>query len=124
MKKIPQGWQCPVCKKIHSPMVVECNCDIVFPEPNIYKARTIFITPTIDEVTVYCKERANNVDPEKWVDFYQAKNWMIGRNKMKDWKAAVRTWERQDNNYGRQQIPVQKKIATNLLTSRLNYDSK
>ena len=38
--------------------------------------------------------RHNNVDPEKFVDFYAAKGWMIGKNKMKDWKAAVRTWEK------------------------------
>lgn len=38
--------------------------------------------------------RHNNVDPEKFIDFYSAKGWMIGKNKMKDWKAAVRTWEK------------------------------
>ena len=53
-----------------------------------------FTPPTIDEITTYCKERNNDVDPERFHDFYQSKNWMIGKNKMKDWKAAVRTWER------------------------------
>ena len=50
--------------------------------------------PTLDEVKAYCQERKNRVDPEQWFDFYTAKNWYIGKNKMKDWKAAVRTWER------------------------------
>jgi len=50
--------------------------------------------PTLDEVKAYCQERKNQVDPEQWFDFYTAKNWYIGKNKMKDWKAAVRTWER------------------------------
>lgn len=56
-----------------------------------------FIPPTLDEVKAYCEERHNNVDAEQWLDFYSAKNFMIGKNKMKDWKAAVRTWERNDN---------------------------
>lgn len=51
------------------------------------------IPPTLEEVTAYCKERSKGVDPNKWYDFYQSKGWMIGKNKMKDWKAAVRTWE-------------------------------
>lgn len=56
-----------------------------------------FTPPTLDEVKAYCEERHNNVDAEQWLDFYSAKNFMIGKNKMKDWKAAVRTWERNDN---------------------------
>jgi predicted phage replisome organizer len=53
-----------------------------------------FTPPTVDEVRDYCYERMNNVDPEAFVDFYSSKGWMVGKNKMKDWKAAVRTWER------------------------------
>ena len=55
--------------------------------------RTIFRPPTVDEVAAYCAERGNNVDAHAWWDFYQSKGWMVGKNKMKDWKAAVRTWE-------------------------------
>lgn len=57
------------------------------------KSRT-FTPPSLDEVIAYCKERNNNVDPKRWHDFYQSKGWMVGKNKMKDWKAAVRTWEK------------------------------
>ena len=53
-----------------------------------------FIPPTVDMVRDYCFERNNSVDPEEFVDFYTSKGWLIGKNKMKDWKAAVRTWER------------------------------
>ena len=53
-----------------------------------------FTPPNIQDVRAYCEERGNKVDPENFWDFYQAKNWMIGKNKMKDWKAAIRTWER------------------------------
>lgn len=52
------------------------------------------IPPTVDEVRAYCIERGNNVDPERFVDYYTSKGWLIGKNKMKDWKAAVRTWEK------------------------------
>ena len=57
--------------------------------------RTRFIPPTAEEVRIYCNERKNNVDPEQFVDFYESKGWYVGKNKMKSWKAAVRTWERE-----------------------------
>lgn len=55
-----------------------------------------FIPPTYDEVRAYCDERCNKVDPQRFIDFYQSKNWYVGKNKMKDWKACVRTWESRD----------------------------
>jgi hypothetical protein len=55
-----------------------------------------FKKPTIEEVREYCQERKNSVDVSKWYDFYESKGWMIGKNHMKDWKAAIRTWERSD----------------------------
>lgn len=54
---------------------------------------TRFNPPAVEEVAAYCAERRNNVDAQAWWDFYQSKGWMVGKNKMKDWKAAVRTWE-------------------------------
>lgn len=56
-----------------------------------------FIRPKIEEVAAYCEERGNAVDPEKWHDHYSANGWMVGRNRMSNWQAAVRTWERGDN---------------------------
>lgn len=53
-----------------------------------------FTTPTMEDVEKYCGERSNTVDAQRFVDFYTAKGWMLGKNKMKDWKAAVRTWEK------------------------------
>lgn len=53
-----------------------------------------FTPPDLDMVRDYCIERNNSVDPQAFIDFYSSKGWMIGKNKMKDWKAAVRTWER------------------------------
>lgn len=53
-----------------------------------------FQKPTVEEVRAYCVERENNIDPENWFDFYESKGWRVGNQAMKDWKAAVRTWER------------------------------
>lgn len=53
-----------------------------------------FIPPDVPEVKAYCMERGNDVDPERFVNFYESKGWMVGKNKMKDWRAAVRNWER------------------------------
>jgi len=58
--------------------------------------RKNFSPPSLEDLTIYCRERQNNIKPETFIDFYTAKNWMIGKNKMKDWKAAVRTWEQRD----------------------------
>jgi hypothetical protein len=55
-----------------------------------------FIPPSVDEVRTYCVDRQNEIDAENFVNFYTAKGWMIGRNKMQDWKAAVRTWEKKE----------------------------
>ena len=53
-----------------------------------------FIQPTLEEVSNYCYERGNRVDPENWIDHYTSNGWKVGKNPMKDWKAAVRTWEK------------------------------
>lgn len=55
-----------------------------------------FIKPTAEEVRAYCAERGNRVDAQAFVDFYAAKGWKVGNAPMKDWKAAVRTWEKRD----------------------------
>ena len=55
-----------------------------------------FTPPTPDEIKAYCKERNNKVDPDRFHDFYSSKGWMVGKNKMKDWRAAVRNWEREE----------------------------
>lgn len=60
--------------------------------------RTNGIPPTLEEVKAYCTERKNKIDPRAFIDFYESKGWYIGYNKMKDWKAAVRTWESRHQN--------------------------
>lgn len=55
-----------------------------------------FCKPTLEEVTSYCTERNNSIDPQAWIDYYTSNGWKVGQNKMSDWKAAVRTWEQRD----------------------------
>lgn len=64
--------------------------------PTGLKKKQAFSPPSLTEVKNYCSERGNGIDPQGFIDFYEAKGWMIGKNKMKDWKAAVRTWERKE----------------------------
>jgi hypothetical protein len=59
-----------------------------------------FVKPSLDEVSAYCRERNNSVDPQRFRDYYEANGWRVGRNPMRDWKAAVRTWERNGNGNG------------------------
>lgn len=63
-----------------------------------------FVPPSVDEVKAYCTERKNRVDPNAFIDFYQSKNWMVGKNKMSDWKAAVRNWERGEAGKDRRSV--------------------
>lgn len=55
-----------------------------------------FVPPSLEEVTAYCRERGNKVNPQTFIDFYSSKGWKVGNQPMKDWKACVRTWEQRD----------------------------
>ena len=62
-----------------------------------------FKKPTVDEISIYCKQRNNTIDAETFFDFYESKNWKIGKSAMKCWKSCVRTWEKRqtkNNNTG------------------------
>ena len=58
----------------------------------------------------YCRERGNSVNAERFIDFYEMKGWMVGKNRMKNWKAAVRTWEKEDAG-GKAAAPPQNRKA-------------
>ena len=55
-----------------------------------------FLPPSLEEVASYCRERGNNVNPQRFLDHYEAAGWMRGKTKISDWRAAVRTWERNE----------------------------
>lgn len=69
-----------------------------------------FTPPTLEEVKEYCNERGNSVNPETFINFYESKGWYVGKNKMKDWKACVRTWE--NNGRRRKEEPQAKNYDT------------
>lgn len=71
--------------------------------------RRAFTPPTIADVRLYCAQRKNQVNAERWYAHYESNGWMVGKNKMKDWKAAVRTWEH--NAVDSQFQPVQPKTS-------------
>ena len=58
-----------------------------------------FVPPTVEEVRSYCTERSNGIDPEAFVAHYASKGWVVGRSKMKDWKSAMITWEKNKGNF-------------------------
>lgn len=70
------------------------------PRPDV--RRTRFVPPDVEQVRAYCRERGNGIDPEAFVDHYTAKGWMVGRSPMKDWRAAVRTWEQRRRSQGKE----------------------
>lgn len=82
--------------------VTECNATDKIREDknrldnNIEGKRKRFTPPTVSDVRAYCAERGNNVDAQRFVDFYTSNGWLVGKNHMKDWKAAVRTWEQRN----------------------------
>ena len=76
-----------------------------------HKSKT-FKVPKLEEVRAYCAERGGRVDPEKWLAYYQSNGWRVGRNPMKDWKAAVRTWEKSEFNQApKSEIGAQEFVA-------------
>ena len=58
----------------------------------------VYKKPNVEEISSYCQERNNNINPEQFYDYYEANGWKINRNPMKDWKATVRNWERNEFN--------------------------
>ena len=67
------------------------------------KRNHLSVPPTMEEVADYCRKRGNSVDPSEFIDHYTANGWMVGKTRMKDWQASVRTWEK--NLFSRKDIP-------------------
>lgn len=85
--------------------------DRLLPEPakadsQQTKREKRFTPPTLEEVRAYCQERQNGISPEAFIDYYQARGWELKKGqKVKDWKACMRTWERNGYNNTRPQNP-------------------
>ena len=65
-------------------------------DKEVGEKRGRFTPPTQEDVSIYCSENNYQVDAQRFIDFYESKGWMVGKNKMKDWKASVRTWVSKD----------------------------
>lgn len=88
--------------------------------PHTYK----FKEPSKEEVLEYCKERGNTVNASKFVDFYASKGWLVGKSRMKDWKASVRTWEEKETKTLANVLHTsQKGTYTKLLNDRAKINS-
>lgn len=89
--------------------VMQCNAidiDIDKEEDKEYikeSKKKSFKKPTIEEIQDYCKERNNSINADAFYDFYESKNWYVGKNKMQNWKAAIRTWEQRDTKTTKKQ---------------------
>lgn len=86
------------CQSSDRQLTGSCHTEVRLGEDSLGKdkeeKRKRFTPPTLTDVKQYCEERNNHVDAERFIDFYESKGWMVGKSKMKDWKAAVRTWEK------------------------------
>lgn len=81
---------------------------------------TRFVPPTHQDVSDYCQEKGyTNVDIERFIDFYESKGWMVGKNKMKDWRAAVRNWNRSQ----RQELTTKGNKFNNFNQRQYDYDA-
>jgi hypothetical protein len=77
-------------------LIVAIVTKIFFKKEKSKEKSKVFSPPSFQDVNDYCTERHNGVDPQAFIDFYTSKGWMVGKTKMRDWKAAIRTWERRD----------------------------
>lgn len=78
-------------------------------KPNETKPKKIFKIPTVELVQQYCIERENNINAESFIDYYEARGWILkGGQKMRNWKAAVRTWETNNANKDKPEVRKQK----------------
>lgn len=94
--------------------------DNVNDNDNVLKENTLagvkekrFAPPTLENVIGYCREMGYSMDAQRFIDFYASKGWMVGKNIMKDWKAAVRNWARQDKEQVKSAQPVRSSPAPN-----------
>ena len=78
-------------------------------DKNSIKEKTTkkFSKPTLEEINQYCLERNNGINAEAFYDFYESKDWYVGKNKMKDWKACVRTWERRESTKAKPRFQIE-----------------
>lgn len=104
----------PVVQKLHrgsaeiAPNNIIDNISISNDIDDSNKRKAKFVKPTIEEIRCFCEERNNGIDADEFFNFYESKGWVIGKSPMKDWKACIRTWER---NKFKSQRPTGRKVS-------------
>lgn len=97
LKLVNQKYEFRLEKESAKPMLSQYSIEENSIEENSIEKKEIkrknFVKPTIEEIAEYCKERNNGINANAFYDFYESKDWYVGKNRMKDWKACVRTWE-------------------------------
>lgn len=83
------------------------------------KSAKRFVPPTVQEVASYVREKGLVMDPQRFVDFYTSNGWMVGKNRMKDWKAAARGWAARDKSGGSRAAPTK---FSNFSERKTDYD--
>lgn len=98
----------PILEKPTSenPTQLNTNTNKVPKESSTYISQRNTIPPKVEWVEEYCEQRNNGIDAQQFMDHYESNGWMVGKNKMKDWQAAVRTWERSRNQSKKQQVDL------------------
>ena len=115
VKQLKQVGQCPtVVPKCPHNIEIEIEIDKEIDiEPPKQQQRQHFTVPTEQQVSEYLQERkTTTIDPAYFIDYYTSKDWMIGKNKMKDWKAAIRNWERRGVNFEAKSKPKYRESET------------
>lgn len=104
-QKSEEGQHFPESPTLQLPIVGECRDNVGLKEKTEEKAketpptkRPLFIPPTIEEVQAYIQEKGYSIDAEAFIAFYESKGWYVGKNKMKNWRMAVVTWSKRNNN--------------------------
>ena len=115
-----------ICKQVQAdvPVIQSESNPNPNPNPKAEPQRKRFVPPSVDEVREYCMERGNSIDPQTFVDFYAGKDWMVGKTKMVDWKACVRTWESREKKEQSQQPTYKKKTAADDLNDFYNMAAR
>ncbi len=101
------------CKTIKAPLCKKSQDNNTSINTTVNKKRgPSFEKPSLDDISEYCKERSNGISPQQFYDFYESKGWMVGKTKMKDWKACIRTWENRQKEDAKQSAKADKDYIT------------
>lgn len=101
------GTPAPPCRQPRHHRAIEQDTRTNYKNKSRRTRAKKFVEPSLEEVQAYCRERGNHIDAQRFLDHYESNGWRVGRNAMKDWRAAVRTWERNSVASGEAKKPAE-----------------